>query len=142
MERREREASSASTTNLTDEQKLAAEIQRLQKEGNRLLQEEQQRMKEEIKSTLNNLNTPMWVSSLNRIKISWKADKNDSTNGGYNEENLNRFLKKYGSIVALIISSKKKGSALVEYSSKEASEMALEFEKGIIEFNFYNYNDL
>lgn len=133
MERREREASSGgSTTNLTDEQKLAAEIKRLQKEGNRLLQEEQQRMKEEIKRTLNDLNTPIWDSTLNRIRISWKAEKNDPTNGGYNEENLNRFLKKYGSIVALIISSKKKGSALVEYTSKESSEMALDLEKGII----------
>lgn len=134
LERREREASSGgSTTNLTDEQKLAAEIKRLQREGNRLLQEEQQKMKEEIKRTLNNLNTPIWDSSLNRIKISWKAENNDSTNGGYNEENLNRFLKKYGSIVALIISSKKKGSALVEYTSKESSEMALELEKGLPE---------
>lgn len=132
LERREREAASGgSNVNLTDEQKLAAEIQRLQKEGNRLLQEEQQRMKEEIRKTKNNLETPIWDSSLNRIKISWKADRNDPTNGGYNEENLKRFLKKYGELVALILSPKKKGSALVEFSSKEASEMAVEFEKGI-----------
>lgn len=129
LERREREAGSANS--LTDEQKLAAEIARLQKEGSRLLQEEQQKMKEEIKRTLNRLNEPVWDSSLNRLKISWKADKNDESNGGYDESKLRRFFKKYGEIVALIM-SKKNGSALVEFASKEASEMALELEKGKI----------
>lgn len=129
LERREREAESG-TSNLTDEQKLAAEIERLQREGNRLVIEEQQRMKEEIKRTMGIMTRPVWDSSLNRIKIKWKADKNDSSNGGYDEATLRRFLKKYGDIVALIVSPKKKGSALVEFASKEASELALELEKG------------
>ncbi|KAI8439791.1 hypothetical protein MSG28_013467 [Choristoneura fumiferana] len=129
LERREREAGLG--TNLTDEQKLAAEILRLQKEGSRLLQEEQKRVKEEIQRTLGRLNEPVWDSSLNRIKIKWKADKTDESNGGYDEPKLRMILKKYGDIVALIVSSKKKGTALVEYSTKEASEMAIEFEKGL-----------
>ncbi|CAH2234045.1 jg25606 [Pararge aegeria aegeria] len=131
LERREHEASSG--LNLTDEQKLAAEIARLQKEGSRLLQEEQQRVKEEVQRTINRLNEPVWDSSLNRLKISWKVDKDDESNGGYDESNLRRFLKKYGEIVAIIMSPRKKGSALVEFASKEASEMALEFEKGLPE---------
>ncbi|XP_026730103.1 dnaJ homolog subfamily C member 17 [Trichoplusia ni] len=133
LERREREAESGKSSNLTDEQKLAAEIQRLQREGSRLLQEEQQRMKEEIQRTRGLLSQPVWDSSLNRIKIKWKVDKADTTNGGYDEPTLRRFLKKYGDIVALIMSPKKKGKALVEYASKDASEMALEFEKGLPE---------
>ncbi|KAJ8720255.1 hypothetical protein PYW07_012298 [Mythimna separata] len=132
LERREREAESGSS-NLTDAQKLAAEIERLQREGNRLLIEEQQRMKEEIRKTMNMMSQPVWDSSLNRIKIKWKADKNDSSNGGYDENTLRRFLKKYGDIVALIVSPKKKGSALVEFANKEASELALELEKGLPE---------
>ncbi|XP_060804148.1 dnaJ homolog subfamily C member 17 isoform X2 [Amyelois transitella] len=131
LERREREASSGSgAINLTDEQKLAAEIERLQREGSRLLLEEQQRMKNEIQRTMGRLSEPVWDSSLNRIKIKWKADKNDPQNGGYDEAVLRRCLKKYGNIVALIISPKKKGSALVEFASKEASDMAVELEKG------------
>ncbi|KAM3961505.1 dnaJ homolog member 15 [Aphomia sociella] len=129
LERREREASSlGGATNLTDEQKLAAEIERLQREGSRLLQEEQQRVKEEIQKSIGK--EPLWDSSLNRIKIKWKVEKNDSTNGGYDETLLRKFLKKYGTIVALIMSPKK-GSALVEFSTKEASEMAVELEKGL-----------
>ncbi|KAJ2951690.1 hypothetical protein O0L34_g13851 [Tuta absoluta] len=129
LERREREALSGKDSNLTDEQKLAKEIERLQKEGSRLLLEEQQRMKEEIKRGTN----VVWDPSLNRIKIKWNSDKDDSTNGGYDESILRRFLKKYGDISALIISPKKRGSALVEFTSKEAAEMALDFEKGLPE---------
>ncbi|XP_049875186.1 dnaJ homolog subfamily C member 17 [Pectinophora gossypiella] len=129
LERREREAASGKDSNLTDEQKLAKEIERLQKEGSRLLQEEQQRMKEEIKKG----KEAVWEPSLNRIKIKWKAEKNDPNNGGYDEATLRKFLKKYGDIVALIVSPKKKGSGLVEFATKEASEMAVDFEKGLPE---------
>ncbi|VVC97457.1 dnaJ homolog subfamily C member 17 [Leptidea sinapis] len=133
LEKREKEANSNRETKLTCEQKLAAEIERLQREGSRLLLEEQQRVKEEIQRTLGKINQPVWDSTLNRIKIKWKADKNDPDNGGYNETNLRRFLRKYGDIVALIVSPKKKGSALVEFATKEASEMAVELEKGLAE---------
>ncbi|XP_035458598.2 dnaJ homolog subfamily C member 17 [Spodoptera frugiperda] len=134
LERREKEAeTNKGGCNLTDEQKLAAEIERLQREGSRLLMEEQQRMKEEIQRTKGLISQPVWDSSLNRIKIKWKADKNDPKNGGYDEPTLRRFLKKYGDIVALLVSPKKKGSAIVEFASKEASEMALELEKGLPE---------
>lgn len=131
LERREREAASGTGSNLTDEQKLAAEIQRLQKEGSRLLQEEQQRVKEEIQKG-QRLDETYWDPSLNRIKIKWKAEKNDPNNGGYNELVLRRVLKKYGDISALIMSPKKRGSALVEFITKEASEMAVELEKGML----------
>ncbi|CAG9788184.1 unnamed protein product [Diatraea saccharalis] len=132
LEQREKQASAGQgTVNLTDEQKLAAEIQRLQKEGSRLLQEEQQKVKDEIQRRMGKLCEPVWDSSLNRIKIKWKVDKDDPHNGGYDEQLLRKFLKKYGDIVALIMSPKKKGSALVEFSTKEASEMAVELEKGL-----------
>lgn len=130
LERRERESFTTKGSNLTDEQKLAAEIDRLRKEGSRLLIEEQQRMRDEIKKTMGRLSETVWESSLNRIKIKWKVEKSDTNNGGYDEAILRKFLKKYGDIVVLIMSPKKKGSALVEFSTKEASEMAVEFEKG------------
>lgn len=87
-------------------------------------------MKEEIQKSKGKLHA-VWDPSLNRIKIKWKVDKNDDNNGGYNEDTLRRFLKKYGDIAALIMSPKKKGSALVEFSTKDASEMAVELEKGM-----------
>ncbi|KAG6441093.1 dnaJ homolog subfamily C member 17 [Manduca sexta] len=131
LERREREAAAGKDAHLTDAQKLAAEIERLRNEGSRLLREEQLKMKEEIKRTMEDIITPVWDSSLNRIKIKWNASKNDPTNGGYDEQTLRKFLKKYGDVVALIMSPKKKGSALVEFSTKDAAEMAVELEKGL-----------
>lgn len=129
LEKREQAAAMGKDVNLTDEQKLAREIERLTREGSRLLVEEQQRMQAEIRRNIGQI-SEVWDPSLNRIKIKWKVEKNDTNNGGYDEATLQRFLKKYGDIVALIMSSKKKGSALVEFATKEAAEMAVDFEKG------------
>lgn len=71
----------------------------------------------------------------NRIKIKWKVDKDDSNNGGYDEVTLRKFLKKYGNITVVVMSPTKKGSALVQFATKEAAEMAVELEKGIIHIN-------
>lgn len=117
---------------LSDEEVLQREIARLQKEGSRLLEEEAELMRkklleEKLKQTVE------YNSAQHRIKIKWKSEKNDNDNGGYNSENLTRFLKKYGDIVALVVSSKKKGSALVEFKTQEAGEMAVAYEKGLMD---------
>ncbi|NP_001269152.1 dnaJ homolog subfamily C member 17 [Bombyx mandarina] len=131
LEKREREAASGTHTNLTDSQRLAKEIERLQREGSRLLLEEQQRMKNEIQKSVERMKEPVWDPSLNRIKIKWKVDKTDQNNSTYDEATLRKFLKKYGDIVALVISSKSRGSALIEFATKEAAEMAVQLEKGL-----------
>lgn len=138
LERREKEAERRSKGNKTydertDEERLQEEIKRLRTEGSKLLEEEQERMRQHIFAEADRLSsyTPAWNSSENRIKINWTASKDDKTNGGYSEETLRQFFKKYGDVTVLILSSKKKGSALVEFANKEASEMALELEKGI-----------
>lgn len=73
-----------------------------------------------------------WNSAQYRIKIKWKVSKADTSNGGYNEQILNQFLKKYGDIEALVLSPKKQGSALVEFKSQDAAEMAVSYEKGVM----------
>lgn len=117
-------------TELTDEQVLQREIDRLQKEGSKLLEEEQELMRKQLREEQSKASA--YDSTQHRIKIKWKSDKDDRENGGYNSENLQQFLKKYGDIAALVISSKKKGSALVEFKSQEAGEMAVTYEKGLM----------
>ena len=39
-------------------------------------------------------------------------------------------MKKYGDIVALVVSSKKRGSGVVEFKTQDAGEMAVDYEKG------------
>lgn len=136
LERREREAALESKKYKTydersDAERLLAEIDRLQREGSKLLREEHERMSKQIFMEKERLSgaEPIWVPSENRIKIKWSVSKTDMTNGGYGESLLRQFLKKYGDINELIILNKK-GSALVEFCTKEASEMAVELEKG------------
>uniref|UniRef100_A0A2C9JI44 DnaJ homolog subfamily C member 17 n=1 Tax=Biomphalaria glabrata TaxID=6526 RepID=A0A2C9JI44_BIOGL len=105
------------------ERKVRVEIERLRKEGSRLLEQEQQRLREEIKqfkSTLDqafnsNPGTSSPSSSPPRIKLKWKANKDDITNGGYNNDNLHTLLSCYGKINTLFVTTKRKGSAIVEF---------------------------
>ena len=61
------------------------------------------------------------------LKITWKGEPDD---GDYTYDRLHRILYKYGDITALIFSSKRKGSALVEFARRCDAELALSIEKG------------
>lgn len=110
------------------------EIERLRSEGSRLLEEEQrlmqQQLTEERVRAAANVNT--WQSAQHRIKIKWNVARADETNGGYTEAILQKFLQKYGDIEAFVM-SKKMGSAMVEYRTQDAAEMAVEYERGRME---------
>lgn len=107
----------------TEEEIFKAEVDRLRKEGSKLIEEEkelmhQELMKERERQATGNARYSSWDSSKHRIKIKWAAEKGNSSNGGYNQELLNKFLQKYGDIVALLVSSKKVGSAIVEFKEQ------------------------
>lgn len=119
-------------TEKSPEEQFKEEMERLRKEGSRLLEEEQELMRKQLAEDRlqKQGSSSQWDSSQHRIKIKWKADKSDDKNGGYDETNLRNFLKKYGDIVALVISGKKKGSAVIEFKTQDAAEMAVDYEKG------------
>ncbi|XP_017469123.1 PREDICTED: dnaJ homolog subfamily C member 17 [Rhagoletis zephyria] len=120
----------------SDEEVLQDQIERLRREGSKLLEEEQRLMREQLLRTVAETQktkaATSFDSSAHRIKIKWKAEKKDPNNGGYTQEKLQNFLKKYGELVALVM-SKKTGSALVEFQTLDAAEMALAYEKGLVE---------
>ncbi|KAF5296072.1 hypothetical protein FQA39_LY12694 [Lamprigera yunnana] len=124
----EREKNASNSTNFSNSAKLKEEIERLRKEGSRLVQEEMEYIKTKLKEELEKAEGS---TNKYRLKIKWKAGKNDKTNGGYNSTLLHKFLSKYGDVIALVVSPKKHGSALVEYNSKRAAEMAVDLEKGL-----------
>lgn len=107
--------------------KLKEEIERLRKEGFRLVEEEAEYLR---KNLFNESNKSETSSDQHRLKLKWKAHKSDATNGGYSEEVLTKFLSKYGSISALVL-SRKKGSALVEYSTMRSAQMCINIESGL-----------
>ncbi|KAI8121860.1 hypothetical protein FF38_04011 [Lucilia cuprina] len=140
LEKREREFHNNLQSNKTfqtahksDEDILQEQIERLRREGSRLLEEEQAMLKEQLqKSLAEHMQQQNTNNSTYRLKIKWKSDKKDPLNGGYSQENILTYLKKYGDIIALVM-SKKCGSALVEFKTLESAEMALAYEKGLVE---------
>lgn len=139
LEERERQANLSqerrqtySTVAKSPEEALKAEIERLRKEGFKLLEEEQRLMQQQLQEERTKM-ASNWDSAQHRIKIKWTASKGDDTNGGYTKELLERFLQKYGDIVVVVMSPKKNGSALVEFKTQDAAEMAVSYEKGRME---------
>lgn len=84
------------TTGQTDEEKLKVEIERLKKEGSRLVEEEKERLRQKILEDLRNERSNVKYGSPEecRVKMKWDVPEEDATNGGYNDENLHRFLSK------------------------------------------------
>lgn len=74
---------------------LQAQIARLRKEGAKLIQQENEYLKEQLCKKFSMATTTVpWDSSKYRIKIKWKAEKTDENNGGYTSEAIQRFLSK------------------------------------------------
>lgn len=132
-------ATSSSGKPKTPEEIFKAEFERIMKENKQMLEEENEILRQQIYKERQSGQAARasaaaaFDSSKHRIKLKWNADKDDPTNGGYNHDNLTKFLNKYGDIVALLISTKKNGSGVVELKTQDAGEMAIAYEKGILE---------
>ncbi|KAB5562476.1 hypothetical protein PHYPO_G00018220 [Pangasianodon hypophthalmus] len=145
LEARERqaEAEAQKTEEFKITRTLEEEIARLREEGSRQLQEEQRLIREQIQKErewrLNAQSTHADFSSVPQVnrtvtpklKLKWKCKKDDDTNGGYSQEVLQGLLQKYGEILNVIVSSKKKGSAVVEFATIRAAELACKNESGL-----------
>lgn len=130
LEAREKRSGYVPANQKSEAQRLREEIERLRKEGSKQVEEEVNYVLKKVQEE-KNINGGAWDSSQHRIKVKWHADKSDVSNGGYNYDILHKILFKYGDIVALVISPKKRGTALVEYSTERAAEMAVDLEKGL-----------
>ncbi|XP_028250865.1 dnaJ homolog subfamily C member 17 isoform X2 [Parambassis ranga] len=145
LEARERQAEAQRQEEVQITRTFEEEIARLREEGSRLLEEEQRLIREKIqrekeaqhrtgvnsqgdsgvqRCSQNNV-TP-------KLKLKWKCKKDDEKNGGYSQDVLFNLLYKYGDVLNVIISSKKKGSALVEFATQRAAELAVKYESGLM----------
>ncbi|XP_003224819.1 dnaJ homolog subfamily C member 17 isoform X1 [Anolis carolinensis] len=140
LEAREREAQSQ--VNKEEEihitKTLEQEIRRLREEGSRQLEEQQRLIKEQIRlekgQQVHGKQDRYGEESKGtpKLKLRWKCSKEDETKGGYSKEVLLQILQKYGEVLNLLISSKKTGSAVVEFATVKAAEMAVKNEVGLI----------
>ncbi|GCC32158.1 dnaJ homolog subfamily C member 17 [Chiloscyllium punctatum] len=137
LEAREREAQLNEEEEIKIAKNLDEVIARLREEGSRHLEEQQRLIKEQIllereqRLRGSDVRTDSINNSTPKLKLKWKCKKDDESNGGYSHEYLLSILKKYGEVLNLLISSKKKGSAIVEFSSTKTAELAFKNETGL-----------
>lgn len=145
LEARERRAEAQSQESVQNTRSLEEEIARLREEGSRQLEEEQRLVREQIQRekeeqqrqsgdcTQRNSGVERCSKSgvTPKLKLKWKCKKDDETNGGYSQDVLLRLLQKYGDVLNVILSSKKTGSAVVEFETVRAAELAVENECGL-----------
>ncbi|XP_020485750.2 dnaJ homolog subfamily C member 17 [Labrus bergylta] len=145
LEARERRAENETQEEVQNTRTLEEEIARLREEGSRQLEEEQRLIREQIQREKEAQQTEGYtqrVSGVERcsksnvtpkLKLKWKCKKEDETNGGYSQDILFRLLQKYGDVLNVIVSNKKKGSAVVEFATVRAAELAVKNECGLSE---------
>ncbi|NXQ55270.1 DJC17 protein, partial [Anthoscopus minutus] len=139
LEAREREAQfQENEEDIRITRSLEEEIIRLREEGSRQLEEQQRLVREQIllereqhsrgKQERNGAEGKITP----KLKLRWKCRKEDETGGGYSKEVLLQILQKYGDVLNLLISSRKTGSAVVEFATVKAAEMAVKNEVGLL----------
>ncbi|XP_070698863.1 dnaJ homolog subfamily C member 17 [Pempheris klunzingeri] len=147
LETRERQAEAHSQEEVQITRTLEEEIARLREEGSRQLEEEQRLVREQIQrereaqqrqtgdctQRYSGLERCSKSNVTPKLKLKWKCKKDNETNGGYSEDILFRLLQKYGDVLNVIVSSKKRGSAVVEFSTMRAAELAVKNESGLSE---------
>uniref|UniRef100_A0A8C2YCP4 DnaJ homolog subfamily C member 17 n=1 Tax=Coturnix japonica TaxID=93934 RepID=A0A8C2YCP4_COTJA len=136
LEAREREAQTRDSEEeeIRITRTLEQEIIRLREEGSRQLEEQQRLIREQIqleRQQRNQVGNGAEGQITPKLKLKWKCRKEDETGGGYSKEVLLRILQKYGDVMNLLISSRKAGSAVVEFATVKAAEMALKNEVGL-----------
>ncbi|XP_015141711.1 dnaJ homolog subfamily C member 17 isoform X1 [Gallus gallus] len=142
LEAREREAQARDNEEeeIRITRTLEQEIIRLREEGSRQLEEQQRLIREQIQlerqqRIQGEIGSRVGSGAEGRVtpklKLKWKCRKEDETGGGYSKEVLLRILQKYGDVLNLLISSRKAGSAVVEFATVKAAEMAVKNEVGL-----------
>ncbi|XP_050989639.1 dnaJ homolog subfamily C member 17 [Labeo rohita] len=141
LEARERRAENVKAEEVKITRTLEEEIARLREEGSRELQEQQRLIREQIQreTDINTGNTHTDSSTVHqgnsnvtpKLKLKWKCKKDDASNAGYSHECLQNLFQKYGDVLNVLISSKKKGSAVVEFASAKAADLAFKNESGL-----------
>ena len=132
LEAREKAAFEEKTDDVLAGEKLKAEIERLQKEGQRQLEEEQERLKQMLREEMI-VKQAKKAESPTKLKVRWKGSH-------YDEQRLRQLFCKYGQVgdVVILENKKEKGkySALIEMKSGSAAKMAANIEIGDQEHPF------
>ena len=126
LEAREKAAFEEKADDVLAGEKLKTEIERLQKEGQRQLEEEQERLRQMLNEEKVSMRSKAAEGS-KKLKVRWKGSH-------YDEDRLRQLFCKYGDVgdVVVLENKKEKGkfSALIEMMSGSAAKMAVNIERG------------
>uniref|UniRef100_A0A2K5V0U9 DnaJ heat shock protein family (Hsp40) member C17 n=1 Tax=Macaca fascicularis TaxID=9541 RepID=A0A2K5V0U9_MACFA len=115
----------------------ALQIERLREEGSRQLEEQQRLIREQIRQEhdhrLRGKAENTEGQGTPKLKLKWKCKKEDESKSGYSKDVLLRLLQKYGEVLNLVLSSKKPGTAVVEFATVKAAELAVQNEVGLVD---------
>uniref|UniRef100_A0A8D1MNE6 DnaJ homolog subfamily C member 17 n=3 Tax=Sus scrofa TaxID=9823 RepID=A0A8D1MNE6_PIG len=113
------------------------QIERLREEGSRQLEEQQRLIQEQIRQEreqrLRGMTENLESKGTPKLKLKWKSTKESESQGGYSKDVLLRLLQKYGEVLNLVLSSKKAGTAVVEFATVRAAELAVQNEVGLVD---------
>ncbi|XP_054421550.1 dnaJ homolog subfamily C member 17 [Pteronotus mesoamericanus] len=139
LEARERQAQAQGTEEEEESRStrtLEQEIERLREEGSRQLEEQQRLIQEQIRQEreqrLRGKAENPEGKETPKLKLKWKC-KEDGSKGGYSRDVLLRLFQKYGEVLNLVLSSKKAGTAVVEFATVKAAELAVQNEVGLVD---------
>ncbi|VDK31282.1 unnamed protein product [Gongylonema pulchrum] len=113
LERREADAASARKKEEDANKQLEKEIERLRREGSKLLQRERENVEREIHGDTAMKQSCSSETPFTRYKLRWKRGVGIS---GYYEEDIRQLFSKYGDISNVVLSSGDRGSAIIEFS--------------------------
>uniref|UniRef100_A0A8C6B0C3 DnaJ homolog subfamily C member 17 n=1 Tax=Monodon monoceros TaxID=40151 RepID=A0A8C6B0C3_MONMO len=138
LEARERQAQAHGSDEEEEEESrstgtLEQEIKRLREEGSRQLEEQQRVIQEQIRQEreqrLRGMAENPGSKGTPKLKLKWKS----KSQGGYSRDVLLRLFQKYGEVLNLVLSSKKAGTAVVEFATIKAAELAVQNEVGLVD---------
>uniref|UniRef100_A0AAF5PSS3 DnaJ domain-containing protein n=2 Tax=Wuchereria bancrofti TaxID=6293 RepID=A0AAF5PSS3_WUCBA len=112
LERREANVLNVQHEKEKAKRELEKEIQRLRKEGSKLLQRERENIEQEIRKNATVEEQSGDKRLLARYKLRWKRET-DQCN--YDEDDLRKLFSKYGHISDVIVSSSSRGMAILEF---------------------------
>ncbi|XP_068216451.1 dnaJ homolog subfamily C member 17 isoform X1 [Palaemon carinicauda] len=121
LEERERRAQSQS--HISEEERFRRELKRLEDEGQRIIEEELDKLNREVERDLKgtsgvneNKCTTKETDVGHKVKVKWTISRETP---GYSEEDIRQLFYKWGDINAMVMKQKsKKGTALIEYKTK------------------------
>ena len=131
LERKEREALNKNEpeNKVTATKNLEQMLKDLRSNGSKLLREEQEQLKKELQLQKTSVVIQNDLCNFQpKFKLKW--DKNLEPQ--YDEQLLRKLFSKYGEVSAIVVSAKKRGSAIVEFEKLSSAQLAFENEHGVL----------